>query len=186
MSWPMPTAPRAQPVQAYYHNKGTEPIKLSIGLGGPGVAWTNFDANPGEVVQGPLGYADKFAANGFTKISESEALSIVAEAVAKAQAEQAAEVAKAAEVERLAAEAAKAKAEAEELAKAAEVERLAAEAAKAKAEAEELAKAAEVERPDETVADPVVEPIVESVVEPVQEQKAPERKGRRADRSSTS
>lgn len=130
MSWPM-VKPPVRPAQAHYHNKGTEPIKLSIGLGGPGVAWTCYDAAPGEVVQGPLGYADKFAAGGFTMISGDEAEKVKAEAESFAQLE------------------------AEE------------RAAKEKAETEAKTKQAEAEAATGEA------------------QKALDRKGRRADRSST-
>lgn len=126
MSWPMPTH-RAQPAQAFYCNRGSEPIKLSIGLGGPGTPWTCFDADPGSVVQGPLGYSEKFAAAGFVMISSEEA-----EALANSKVAVSEPVVK----------------------------------------AEETAEA----KPEEPKVDA-------SVIE--QPQKAPDRKGRRADRSPT-
>jgi hypothetical protein len=110
---------------AFYQNQGSEPISLGIGSL-PGKPWTRYDSQPGQVIQGPAGYADKFTAAGYALITAEEA----------------------------------------------ELARLYAEEAEAKAKAEAARLAAMPQ------AMPMPAP-------PVQEQKAPERKGRRADRGPT-
>jgi hypothetical protein len=110
---------------AFYQNQGSELISFGIGSL-PGKPWTRYDSQPGQVIQGPVGYADKFIAAGYAMISEEEA----------------------------------------------EIARLYADEAEAKTKAEADAEAARVA----------------SLPQPaprVQEQKAPERKGRRADRGPT-
>jgi len=137
------------PVMAFYQNQGSEPILLGIGSL-PGKPWTRYDSQPGQVIQGPAGYADKFTAAGYALITAEEA-----------------------ELARLYAEEAEVKAKAEaEAALEAERKRAADEAEAARVKAEAEAEAARI------AAMPGPAPVV-------QEQKAPERKGRRADRGPT-
>jgi hypothetical protein len=60
------------PKLAFYQNRGSEPIELSIGSL-PGKPWTCYDAAPGQVIQGPAGYSEKFVGKGFTLITADEA-----------------------------------------------------------------------------------------------------------------